>query len=52
MHIVLLAFRARTGGEPKALDVRDWKWAGVGELGGFDWAEADIPIVRKLMEGR
>ncbi len=52
MHIVLLAFRARTGGEPEAIDVKDWRWAAVGELGGFDWAEADIPIVRKLMEGR
>ncbi len=52
MHVVLLAFRARTGGEPKAIDVKDWRWAGADELDGFDWARADIPIVRKLMQER
>ncbi|MCI0504020.1 (deoxy)nucleoside triphosphate pyrophosphohydrolase [Candidatus Micrarchaeota archaeon] len=35
-------------GEPKALDVKDFRWVRIAELDGYDWARADLPIVRKL----
>ena len=53
MHIVLLVFRAGvSGGEPRAIDVKDWRWVRKDELGGFDWAAADAPVVRKLLDER
>ena len=54
-QIVLLSFMCAIGNsEPRALQCRDIRWVPAGELEGFDWAEADIPIVRKLAaeEGR
>ncbi len=49
MHIVLIAFMARLrGGEPKAIDVNDWRWVRRSELAGYDWAHADRPIASKL----
>ena len=50
VEITLVAYRAGwKSGEAKALDVRDFRWVRVQELGGFAWAKADIPIVEKLM---
>jgi 8-oxo-dGTP diphosphatase len=50
---VLIRLRAFTsewaGGEARALDCRDFRWVGVRELAGFDWAKADIPIVEMLV---
>jgi 8-oxo-dGTP diphosphatase len=41
------------GGKPKALDCKDFRWVGIEDLGGFDWAKADLPVIEKLrgMEG-
>ncbi|MFH0737344.1 MAG: (deoxy)nucleoside triphosphate pyrophosphohydrolase [Candidatus Micrarchaeota archaeon] len=38
-------------GEAKALDCRDFRWVAADELRGFDFAEADLPIVAKLLNG-
>ncbi|MEW6035795.1 MAG: (deoxy)nucleoside triphosphate pyrophosphohydrolase [Candidatus Micrarchaeota archaeon] len=48
-RVELLTYEARLGeGEPQALGCRDLKWAGAAELGSFDWAEADLPVVAKI----
>lgn len=53
MHVVLLFFKATlASGEPRPIDVNDWRWLDAGSLGDLDWAAADLPAVRKLMEGR
>jgi 8-oxo-dGTP diphosphatase len=36
------------GGGPRALDCKDFRWVRIGELDGFDWAKADLPVVEKL----
>jgi len=50
VEIALAAYRARwKSGAAKAIDVRDFRWVEVEELGGFEFAKADVPIVEKLM---
>ncbi|MFN7991520.1 MAG: (deoxy)nucleoside triphosphate pyrophosphohydrolase [Candidatus Micrarchaeia archaeon] len=36
-------------GEPRAIDVKDFRWAGKEDLAGFDWARADLPIAGRLI---
>jgi 8-oxo-dGTP diphosphatase len=49
-EIMLLAYRASIiSGEPRAIDVKDWRWAGKEELPSFDWADADRAVVRHLL---
>jgi len=49
MRIMMRTFLADwAGGEPKTIDCKDFRWAGIGELDGFDWAKADLPAVEKL----
>ncbi|MFH0885231.1 MAG: (deoxy)nucleoside triphosphate pyrophosphohydrolase [Candidatus Micrarchaeota archaeon] len=38
-----------TGGEPKAIDCKAFRWADIGLLDVLDWAAADIPVVKKLL---
>jgi len=32
-------------GEPRALEHRELRWCTADELGGLEWAEADVPVV-------
>ena len=49
--VALHVFLARpTHGEPEALDVKDWRWAGQRELPDFSWAKADIAVMKRLLE--
>ncbi len=50
MRIMMRAFLADwAGGEPKAIECKDFRWADIGELDVLDWASADIPVVKKLL---
>ncbi len=50
-EILLFAFRATiSSGEPRAIDVRDWRWVRKGDLPGLDWAKADREVVRTLLQ--
>ncbi len=50
--IRLVAYLADwAGGEPKAIDCKDFRWVGIGELRSFEWAAADLPIVERLCAG-
>ena len=52
-RINLLTYGARLiSGKPEAIGVKDFRWVGPDELGGFDWAEADLPAVRLLSRTR
>ena len=45
-EILLLFYRSRLiEGEPKPIEEADIRWIGEGELRGFDWAEADYPLI-------
>lgn len=49
MRIRLQAYPAEwVGGEPKALECKDFRWIGMDEMGGFEWSEADLPIIDRL----
>lgn len=48
-HIILLCYLCRiTGGEPECLDCSDYRWVTPDEMGQFEFAPADIPIVDKI----
>jgi 8-oxo-dGTP diphosphatase len=48
-HILLLCYLCRyRGGTPQPIDCHDMRWVGRDEIGAFDFAAADIPIVRKV----
>lgn len=48
-HVLLLCYLCRyRGGTPKALDCHDMRWIGEDEIGRYDFAAADIPIVKKV----
>ncbi len=50
MRIRLVAYLADwVSGEPKAIEVKGFRYVAREELPGFEWAEADKPIVRKLL---
>lgn len=47
--VLLLFYRcALTSGEPRALDCDEILWVRREELASLDWAEADVPFVRRL----
>ena len=49
VRIAMRTFRATwVKGEPRAIDCKDFRWVRPDELRSFDWAQADIPIARKL----
>ncbi len=51
-RIILHTFSCRLiDGRPRAIDCQDWRWAGVEELPGFDFLEADLKIVDLLAAG-
>lgn len=38
------------GGEAKTSDCQDFKWVSLGELKNYDFAGADRPVVKQLVE--
>lgn len=49
--ILLLFYRCRLlSGEPRPVEEADVRWIEADELDSFDWAEADVPVIRLLME--
>jgi len=50
-HVLLLCYLCTyVGGQPRPLDCHDLRWVGREEMGTFDFAAADVPIVRKIRE--
>src|SRR5205085_11682320 len=50
--VLLLFYHCRwISGEPRAIDVKSFAWAGPTELGGYDFLEADIVFVRRIAAG-
>lgn len=48
-HVFLLCYLCDyLGGEPRPLDCNDIRWVGRDEIMSFDFAAADLPIVRKV----
>lgn len=49
-QVILLCYLCSLkGGRPACIDCQDWKWAAPEEMPEYDFAPADIPVVRKLM---
>jgi 8-oxo-dGTP diphosphatase len=46
IHVFMAEIRS---GEPENLDVRDSRWVLPAELGGYDFVEADRPLVSELV---
>jgi len=50
-HIILLCYLCRVDSTDfKTLDVEDARWVTTDELGSYDFAAADIPLVSRLIE--
>ena len=50
-EILLLFYRSRLlEGEPSPIEEADIRWIDEGELRGFDWAEADDPLIDLIAE--
>jgi len=50
-HILLLCYLCGyRGGKPRPIDCNDVRWVDPRDMGSFDFAAADVPIVRKLRE--
>ncbi|MHB9095257.1 MAG: 8-oxo-dGTP diphosphatase MutT [Eubacteriales bacterium] len=48
-HIILLCYTCKiTSGEPQAVDCQDFRWVKPGEMSRYEFATADIPVVREL----
>jgi hypothetical protein len=48
-HVLLLCYLCtHLRGQPRAVECNDMKWVGPDEIGGYDFAAADIPIVAKV----
>lgn len=53
IHVVLVFYLAEMfSGEIQLLGCQDAKWVGYDELKQFEFAEADVPIVKELMHSR
>lgn len=51
LHIVLICyFCKRVAGQARKVDVQDVRWVTLNELPSFVYAEADVPLVNKLLE--
>jgi 8-oxo-dGTP diphosphatase len=49
-HVLLLCYLCtHLRGQPRAIECHDMRWVGPDEIGGYDFAAADIPIVRKVL---
>lgn len=49
-HVLLLCYLCTyRGGEPRPLDCNDMRWVGPDEIGGFDFAAADVPVAGKVL---
>ncbi|MBU7006740.1 8-oxo-dGTP diphosphatase MutT [Phosphitispora fastidiosa] len=49
-QVILLCYLCSLkGGQPSCIDCQDWKWADPEEMMGYEFAPADIPVVRKLL---
>jgi len=49
-HVLLLCYLCtHLRGQPRAVECHDMRWVGPDEIGGYDFAAADIPIVRKVL---
>ncbi len=49
LKVILYCYRCSyLGGETKAKDCHDFRWVVIGDLKSFDFAEADLPMVRYL----
>jgi 8-oxo-dGTP diphosphatase len=48
-HVLLLCYLCTyLRGQPRPIECHDLRWVGSGEIGRFDFAAADIPIVAKV----
>ncbi len=48
-HVLLLCYLCTyLRGEPRPLDCNDMRWVGPGEIGAYDFAAADVPVVAKV----
>jgi 8-oxo-dGTP diphosphatase len=49
-HVLLLCYLCdHRSGEPVPIDCHDVKWVDEREIGAFDFAAADVPVVRRLV---
>ena len=49
IKILLLAYKCKLiGGEIEAIDCNDFEWVNISEMNKYEFAEADIPIVKCL----
>lgn len=49
-HVLLLCYLCTyRGGEPRPIDCHDMRWVGPAEIGSYDFAAADIPVVAKVL---
>ncbi|MDD5556195.1 MAG: (deoxy)nucleoside triphosphate pyrophosphohydrolase [bacterium] len=52
-HVLLLCYLCTyRGGRPRPLDCHETRWVRIGDLGAYDFAAADLPIVRRLSAPR
>lgn len=48
-HVLLLCYLCTyLRGQPRPIECHDMRWVGSGEIDGYDFAAADIPIVAKV----
>ena len=48
-QVILLCYLCQVKeGEPDNIDCQDWKWVTLREMADYDFAPADIPVVKKL----
>jgi 8-oxo-dGTP diphosphatase len=49
LHVILASFKCELlSGVPKAMEVQAFRWEKIPDLGGLQFAPADLPIVREL----
>lgn len=49
--VLLLVYKCKVkGGQARAIDCNDFKWVDATDLEQFDYPEADLPIVKKLLK--
>ncbi len=50
-HVLLICYLCTyLRGQPRPVECHDMRWVGADEIGGYDFAAADIPIVAKVRE--
>jgi 8-oxo-dGTP diphosphatase len=49
-HVLLLCYHCDySGGEPRPVDCNDLRWVGRNDIEDYEFAAADVPVVKKIM---